>query len=141
GEPLRRRGDHRRGGRAAAAPGVPRRGRPRGGGGARMSTRQATAEPDLLGRVLTDPPAAFALVHRPESGDPGAVEVLTGEVTTPPRLRDVPLPGATATGRARHDVLVVVPYRQVGERGFRCVDDGAPLLAMTVTEQTTVPLA
>jgi phenazine biosynthesis protein phzE len=35
----------------------------------------------------------------------------------------------------------MVPYRQIGERGFAVPDDGAPLLAMTVREQFTLPLA
>jgi phenazine biosynthesis protein phzE len=38
-------------------------------------------------------------------------------------------------------VLAVIPYRQIGERGFACADDGAPLIAMTVTGQQTVPVA
>ena len=37
-------------------------------------------------------------------------------------------------------VLAVIPYRQLRERGLACVDDGAPLLAMRVTEHAVVPL-
>ena len=37
-------------------------------------------------------------------------------------------------------MLALIPYRQIGEGGFACADDGAPLLAMTVTGQDTVPV-
>ncbi|HEU4672475.1 MAG TPA: chorismate-binding protein, partial [Candidatus Limnocylindrales bacterium] len=57
-------------------------------------------------------------------------------------LADIPLPGPRepAAGGVHH-ALVVVPYRQVRERGFACADDGAPLVAMTVTRQGAVPVA
>ena len=60
---------------------------------------------------------------------PDRLEVLLGQVSTPARLADIPLaePGGR---RARPEVLVLVPHRQITERGFACVDDGSPLLAM-----------
>ncbi|MET9695851.1 anthranilate synthase family protein [Streptomyces sp. NPDC006529] len=87
---------------------------------------------DLLARILAGDVTDFALLHRPELA-PGTVEVLTGAVHTPAALADVPLDA--------DQVLVVVPYRQLAERGFEAPDDGAPLLAMTVTERETVALA
>ncbi|WP_418957127.1 anthranilate synthase family protein [Streptomyces tritici] len=98
-----------------------------------------TPAPGLLGRVLGPDAPPFALLHRPESPTgPGALDLLTGPVTTPATLAELPLP--EAGDGARHDLLVVVPYRQIAERGYACADDGAPLLAMTVAEQETVPL-
>ncbi|MFJ1706775.1 anthranilate synthase family protein [Kitasatospora sp. NPDC088346] len=94
---------------------------------------------DLLGRVLAELPPAFALLHRPETGTAGAIDVLTGEVSLPPTLADIPLAEDGPAGR--HEVLVLVPYRQLAERRFEAADDGAPLIAMSVTEQETVPVA
>ncbi|MFD6424609.1 anthranilate synthase family protein [Streptomyces sp. NPDC060198] len=95
---------------------------------------------DLLDRILADPrPPAFALLHRPESGGAGTVDVLLGEVSHPPSLTRLPLPSG-APGTARHDALVLVPYRQLAERGFAAPDDGEPLIALTVTEQAVLPL-
>ncbi|MER5769516.1 anthranilate synthase family protein [Streptomyces sp. NPDC001985] len=93
--------------------------------------------------LAADRPPAFALLHRPEATGPGFLEVLLGEVSTPATLAELPLPDASddPDGGARHDVLAVVPYRQLSERGFTCVDDGCPLIAMSVTDQETVPLA
>jgi phenazine biosynthesis protein phzE len=62
--------------------------------------------------------------------------VLLGELSNPASLADVPLAQTPARPSApHHDVLLVVPYRQIAERGFAARDDGAPLIAMTITEQ------
>ncbi|MDQ1014622.1 anthranilate synthase family protein [Streptomyces afghaniensis] len=102
-----------------------------------------TPSGDLLGRILGDrPPAAYALLHRPETTGPGVLDVVAGETTEPRTLAELPLPDAPETaGGPRHEVLALVPYRQIAERGFDCPDDDTPLLAMTVTEQATVPVA
>lgn len=104
---------------------------------------------DLLDRLIAAGPEAFALLHRPDSGGAGTVDVLTGSVTTPATLADIPLdePGPPLPGRGRdrprprHEVLAVIPYRQIAERGFTAVDDGAPLIAITITEQEKLPVA
>ncbi len=117
----------------------------------------ASASP--LDRVLAARPPAFALLHRPEATGPGVVELLLGEVSAPGALADLPLadlppadlppadaaaadvPAAGApSGGERHELLVLVPYRQIAERGFEAPDDGTPLLALTVTDQSALPL-
>ncbi|MCT6780016.1 anthranilate synthase family protein [Streptomyces sp. CS7] len=91
---------------------------------------------DLLAQVLDGTSGPFALLHRPESGGGDAIDVLVGEVSTPAALSDISLPESDAdrTG-ARHEVLAVLPYRQITERGFTAPDDGAPLVALSVTGQ------
>ncbi|MEU5100055.1 anthranilate synthase family protein [Streptomyces sp. NPDC020996] len=91
---------------------------------------------DLLDRVLVPQPPAFALLHRPETGK-GLLDVLVGDASTVDTIADVPLAGSGR--RPGHDVLVLMPYRQIAERGFACVDDGEPLIAITVTDQATMP--
>ncbi|MER7395015.1 anthranilate synthase family protein [Streptomyces sp. NPDC000151] len=93
----------------------------------------------LLDRILGPEPGPFALLHRPETTGPGHLDVLVGEVSYPESLAQIPLPDgpAPATG-VRHEVLTVIPYRQIAERGFTAADDGAPLIALTVTGQETV---
>lgn len=93
-----------------------------------------------LADVLEGAARDFALLHRPEAtGD--RVEVLLGDATAVPRLADLPAPRPGPPGAPRHDVFALVPYRQLAERGFRCRDDGAPLLAMAVHAQASCPLA
>ncbi|WP_331769088.1 anthranilate synthase family protein (plasmid) [Embleya sp. NBC_00888] len=82
--------------------------------------------------LLTDEdPPPFALLYRPESC--ADVEILTGTMTTAGSL--VELQRTPSRSGAAHDLLVVVPYRQITERGFDCPDDSAPLLAMRVEAQ------
>ncbi|WP_421106692.1 anthranilate synthase family protein [Streptomyces sp. NEAU-S77] len=102
----------------------------------------ASAADDLLSRIVQgDDPGPYALLHRPETAGPGLLEVLVGEVSEADSLAALALPDATDGTGARHDVLAMVPYRQVAERGFAAPDDGSPLIALTVTGQQTVRLA
>ncbi|MFF0753035.1 anthranilate synthase family protein [Streptomyces sp. NPDC004267] len=97
----------------------------------------------MLARVLAPQPPAFALLYRPESGGTDTVDVLLGDISTPATLADVPLSEAAGPGSGagpRHEVLTLVPYRQIAERGFEAPDDGEPLIAMTVTDQAAIPL-
>ncbi|BBH67202.1 phenazine-specific anthranilate synthase component I [Actinoplanes sp. OR16] len=73
----------------------------------------------------------FALLHRDGADH---VEVLTGDVVTVEKLADIPL-------RPGQPVLAVIPYRQVAERGFDCVDDGTPLECLLVRSVEKQPLS
>ncbi|MGC9542851.1 anthranilate synthase family protein [Streptomyces sp. UG1] len=99
-------------------------------------------EGGLLDDILGPTPPPFALLHRPEATGPGVLDVIVGEVSHPETLAGIPLPGPTeATGAPRHEVLALVPYRQIAERGYCGHDDGTPLVALSVTRQETAPLA
>ncbi len=74
----------------------------------------------------------FALIAR----DGVTVEILTGDVVDVGLLADIPL---TSSGVAR-EVLALVPYRQVVERGFECHDDGAPLRCLVVASHDMISL-
>lgn len=99
--------------------------------------------PAALASILSGDPPSFALLHRPGSAGAGAradqVDVLVGETTEVDRIADIPLPADGVPGR--HQVLAVLPYRQIGERGYAFPDDGAPLLAMTVADQAVLPVS
>ncbi len=88
-----------------------------------------TAALSLRELALGDAP--FALIAR----DDATVEILTGEVVDVDLLADIPL--MDAGGRAR-EVLALVPFRQVRERGFVCHDDGAPLRCLVVDGHTQI---
>nr|AHE14502.1 chorismate binding enzyme family protein [uncultured bacterium] len=97
-----------------------------------------TAAQDLLNRVLGMHPPAFALLHRPQSGAEDRVDVLVGDIREVPSVADIPLRAGSDGGP--HDALAVIPYRQITERGYDCVDDGEPLLVLEVADQATVDL-
>jgi phenazine biosynthesis protein phzE len=109
-----------------------------------MSTAPTAPQPaggDPLARVLADPPPAFALLHRPEATGPDALEVFLGDLARPGRLMDIPLPAEAARpGPPRQEVLALVPYRQIAERGYAAPDDGTELVALTITDQQTLPV-
>ncbi|WP_329383797.1 anthranilate synthase family protein [Streptomyces sp. NBC_01351] len=99
----------------------------------------------LLARVLGPNPPPFALLYRPEASGPGILDVIVGETATAATLAELRAPGATATpsapgSGARHEVLALVPYRQIAERGFAAPEEDTPLVAMTVTDQERVSL-
>jgi 2-amino-4-deoxychorismate synthase len=96
----------------------------------------ATAQ-DLLDQILVPDPPPFALLHRPDANGLGALDLLVGELHTVESLAELPVPDGAGTP-GRHEVLAVIPYRQIAERGFDSVDDGAPLLAIEVTEQASL---
>ncbi|TDN88550.1 chorismate-binding protein [Microbacterium sp. BK668] len=83
-----------------------------------------TASPSLLTAALAAADS-FALIAR----DGSTVELLTGDVVDVERLADIPLSSPDGDPR---EVLALVPFRQVVERGFECHDDGAPLRCLIV---------
>ncbi|WP_309107182.1 chorismate-binding protein [Arthrobacter sp.] len=90
----------------------------------------------LLSRIVEtsgDASIPFAVIRRHESD---LVDVLTGGIVDVDKLADIPLDGS----RSGRDVLVLVPFRQVRERGFAATDDGAPLRCLLVEERETVSL-
>jgi phenazine biosynthesis protein phzE len=73
----------------------------------------------------------YALLHRDGADH---VDVLTGDVVTVATLDDIPMTPGTP-------VLAVIPYRQITERGFECIDDGAPLECLLVRSRHAEPLS
>ncbi|HEX3811721.1 MAG TPA: anthranilate synthase family protein [Mycobacteriales bacterium] len=89
----------------------------------------------LIHNVIHDlDPGPFAVLRREEG--PG-VEVLLGDVVDVDRLADIPLVQGDAPGP---QVLAMVPYRQITERGFVCHDDKAPLRCLLVRESEVLDL-
>ncbi|MGI5375539.1 anthranilate synthase family protein [Streptomyces sp. CA-251387] len=80
----------------------------------------------------------FAVLHRPESGEARHVDLLLGEFTEVAGTAQLPVPDLGEPGT--HEVLAVLPYRVIGERGYDHHDDGEPVLAMAVREQALLPV-
>lgn len=88
-----------------------------------------------LADILTGQAAAFAILRRPSAAGADTLDVLVGDVSFPEQLTDIP------AGCDQNPVLALIPFRQITERGFDCIDDGSPLIAMTVTHRSTLPLS
>ncbi|WP_159941360.1 MULTISPECIES: anthranilate synthase family protein [unclassified Nocardiopsis] len=106
----------------------------------------AGGAPDLLEAVLGPDQPPFALLLRSGRGGPRKLDVLVGEVFEVAETADIPLPEPAspepgASGRVHHDVLALIPYQQIRERGFASTEDGTPLTVMRVTAQEEIPAA
>ncbi|KVE37408.1 anthranilate synthase family protein [Burkholderia sp. BDU5] len=104
----------------------------------------ADHHPDLLDRILSGRTTCFALISRSEGNEihHASIDVIAGDASYPASLADLPLPPvhAGAAGRGQ-ELLLLVPYRQLHERGFESRDDGAPLVAIACTEHETVAVS
>jgi phenazine biosynthesis protein phzE len=81
---------------------------------------------------------AFALLLRPQPGvlpANQALEVFAGEMQQFLTLESIPL-AEGAIGA--EEVLALIPYRQLRERGFGCVDDGERLQVMTIRRRERI---
>lgn len=90
---------------------------------------------NVAGHLLDPAVGAFALIYRPKSGDGDHIDVLAGTTGTAERLSELQLPAGDRRQAPGPDMLVMIPYRQIRERGFACRDDGSSLLTMMVTHR------
>lgn len=96
-------------------------------------------KPSLL-TVLREAPEAlgpFALLIRGQQDQEPMLEILRGETLECQSLADIPLP---PQGHVGPWILSLVPFRQLGERGYDCIDDGEPLRLMQVCKVQRVGL-
>ena len=75
---------------------------------------------------------AFALLFRPQSDVQDMLDVFAGEMGQFDTLESIPLADAGTVGE---EVLVLIPYGQVRERGFASVDGGERFLGRVVMQQ------
>jgi 2-amino-4-deoxychorismate synthase len=96
----------------------------------------------MLQKIVAGNAGAFAMIQRPEAMGPGRLEVFLGQASVVDTLADIPL---SSDGRGSHapqmEVLVLVPHQQVTERGFTAVQDGTPLIALSIKEQQVIAMS
>jgi phenazine biosynthesis protein phzE len=80
---------------------------------------------------------AFALLVRTGDTRVPILEIYTGDMLSVSSLSEVPLP---PPGQHRNSAIAVVPYRQLVEREFACVDDAEPLRILRIAYEEKVPL-
>ncbi|MFE3054161.1 anthranilate synthase family protein [Nocardia sp. NPDC059239] len=74
----------------------------------------------------------FALLYRPETGPGNRIEVLLGDMHEVAGTAQ--LPDADTGSADCHQLLALLPYRVVGERGFAHPPDAEPVSYLKVTE-------
>ncbi len=82
---------------------------------------------------------AFALISRRTSSPAQPeIDVLNGSVQTFLRLEDIPSGRSNEPGSARQRYLALIPYRQITEVGFECIDDDESLQAIEIERHETI---
>lgn len=95
---------------------------------------------DNFSAILLENPPPFAIIFRPET-NPDKVDIFIGDVVSCETLDDIPLGADDSRLNNGHDVLVMIPYQQIKERHFDCVNDQTPLVAMKIQKHSTHPKA
>ncbi len=98
-----------------------------------------TAAPDVRA-LLADIQGygAWAVIRRKAEPTAGLVGGTPREVAT---ILDIPLEEGVPDPGRRADRLVAVPFRQVAERGFEAIDDGAPLTVVDLEVEHEVAVS
>lgn len=89
----------------------------------------------LLQGVASGEHLTFAVINRHDSP---LVEVLVGSVVDVELIADIPLRNKRDEPQ---EVLALVPFRQIRERGFAARDDGSPLRCLIVEARQQVTIA
>lgn len=92
----------------------------------------------LLENILSSSPPVFALIYRPESSGNDLVDILTGKIKHLDELADISRCYPETPTSGVHEILTLIPHRQITERGFECVDDKEPLIALCIDTATSL---
>lgn len=92
-----------------------------------------------VARLIRPGGPAFALLQRSGTTAPDHVELLVGSTRTVAGVAELTRRG-DQPGPA-HDLLALVPYRQLTERGYACQDDGTPLVVLEPRTFAEIPIA
>ncbi|WP_162902301.1 anthranilate synthase family protein [Facilibium subflavum] len=91
---------------------------------------------DILSSILASSEEPFALLYRP-TVTPEQVDILKLSLGTAHSIEDA-VNGDTFHSREK---MLLLPFRQVFERGYATVDDEVPILSMPITARQQVPVA
>lgn len=96
----------------------------------------------ILDEIISNTPPAYALIQRSAAHGGKVVDVLVGDTVVLAGLADLAtMSFARNLGSTEHGVLALLPFRQVRERGFDCVDDGEALQAIKVSRSALIPVS
>jgi phenazine biosynthesis protein phzE len=79
----------------------------------------------------------FALLYRPHITGTNHVEVILGEINYYNTIGSVQLPKDLPS--SYKSTLIVIPYRQLNERGFEYVEDNERLINIMISEHDVIP--
>lgn len=87
--------------------------------------------------LLSPSPPHFALLFRPEVSGPNRIEIISGSFSKLDSLDEIALSEHPGSDREdNHEKFILMPYKQIAERGFAATDDGSDLLVMDIQNQS-----
>lgn len=101
-----------------------------------MSFSTHDSNSDILKLLLNKNPPPFALLHRPGASGKENIDVMIGDASVVDSLEEIDLPDKEqGSSEAIYDMLILLPYRQISQRGFEATDDGTPLVVIDIRMQ------
>lgn len=96
---------------------------------------------NLLQSILQDTSYSkpFAILNRPHLYDKNSLEIITGETYSPGSIKSLILPGLSQDTPFSDRLLLLIPYNQLKERNYTCVDDHSELIAFKIINYDIVP--
>jgi len=96
----------------------------------------------MIKQILKKQEGSFALLHRPDAFGKEQLEILFGEISTVDCLDDIPLANRSDQSmEGRHEALVLIPHQQITEQGYAAIEDGSPLIVLSVIEQGQISIS
>lgn len=92
----------------------------------------------LLNRILSGAQKSYALICKADKSGIPYVEILCGIEHSLAKIAELDPLIESSCKAHKEKLLVVAPYRQITERGYVAIDDGAKLIVMTVVESATL---
>ena len=100
-----------------------------------------SANPDELSAHLANLDRPFACIYRPQCEPINAVLFLEGDIELSQSLSELALdPPLDATGKCSFNKLILLPFNQLKEKGYACIDDGEQTIVMHIERQDYYPI-
>lgn len=95
-----------------------------------------------LASLLGSEPPHFAVLYRPEVSGRENIDILTGIFSPHESMDSIQLSEEiNADPSVHYEKFVLIPYKQIDERGMESADDGSNLLVMDIESQSSMPKA
>ncbi|MDU7870403.1 MAG: phenazine-specific anthranilate synthase, partial [Pantoea sp.] len=102
---------------------------------------KGTAKPDELSAHLANLDRPFACIYRPQCEPIKAVLFLEGDIELNQSLSELALdPPLDGKGKNSFNKLILLPFNQLKEKGYACIDDGEQTIVMHIERQDYYPI-
>ncbi|WP_340613327.1 anthranilate synthase family protein [Xenorhabdus thailandensis] len=113
-----------------------------------LSTRAAILSASNISELsvfLENIDRPFACIYRPQVNSTDGVLFLEGNIELFPSLSDLELDAPVSEVNTNSEVqqitqLVLLPFNQLKEKGYACIDDLEPVIVMNITRQSHYPV-